>query len=98
MTSVSYLHSSKNGVTLEVVLTPRASQNKILGMYNERLKVSIMAPPVDGKANTALCKFIAKIMGVPPSNVSVVRGHTSREKSLEILGISEEVALSALDL
>lgn len=98
MASVPYLHSCKNGVVLEVVLTPRASQNKILGMYNERLKVSIMAPPVDGKANAALCKYIAKLIGVPPSNVSVIRGQTSREKSLEILGISEEDVLSALDL
>jgi len=91
-------HDTKDGVVLEVVLSPRSSQEKILGLYNNRLKVCVTAPPVDGKANGALCKFLAKKLKVPAGQVSVIRGMTSREKSIEILGISVKELLEKLEL
>lgn len=92
------IHESKNGVILEVLLSPRASKDKILGVHNGRLKIGVTAPPVDGKANAALCKFLAKTFKVPPSTVSVIRGQTSREKSVEITDSSLEEVLAVLDL
>ena len=56
--------------------------------------IRVTAPPVDGKANDALCRLIAKAAGVPPSNVSVIRGHTARDKVVRVEGL-EVVALRA---
>ena len=90
-----YLHETKDGVTLDVLLTPRASQNKILGEHDGRLKLSLTAPPVDGKANAALCKYLAKLCKVPASSVEILRGHTSREKTVLFSGTKlENIALN----
>ena len=51
------------------------------------LVARVAAPPVDGKANAALCKLLAGAAGVPPSRVSVVRGQTSRDKTVRFAGI-----------
>ena len=56
--------------------------------------IRVTAPPVDGKANDALCRLIAKAAGVPPSKVSVTRGHTARDKVVRVEGL-EVVALRA---
>ena len=60
--------------------------------------VRVTAPPVDGKANDALCRLIARRAGVPPSKVTIVRGHTSRDKMLEVEGIAERDLRAALGL
>lgn len=60
--------------------------------------VRVTAPPVDGKANDALCRLIARRAGVPPSKVTIVRGHTSRDKMLEVEGIAAHDLRAALGL
>ena len=60
--------------------------------------VRVTAPPVDGKANAALCKVIAKRAGVPPSTVTVARGQTARDKVLEVEGIAARELRAALGL
>jgi uncharacterized protein YggU (UPF0235/DUF167 family) len=61
------------------------------------VKVWLTAAPTDGQANAALCALVADQVGVPKSNVSVVRGHTSRSKTLRIDGLSAaEIALRVL--
>jgi len=64
------------------------------------LRVRVSAPPVDGKANKALCRLIAKRVGVAPSRVSVVRGEKSRDKLVRVEGVDKaavEGALEAVD-
>jgi uncharacterized protein YggU (UPF0235/DUF167 family) len=58
----------------------------------------VTAPPVDGKANDALCRLVAKAAGVAPSKVTVVRGHTARDKVLHIEGIDAAALRAALGL
>lgn len=58
-------------------------------MVDGVLQVKVSAPPVDGKANRALCRLVAKQIGVAPSRVSVIRGEKSRQKVLLIEGIDE---------
>jgi len=53
------------------------------------LQAKVTAPPVDGKANKALCKLIAKRVGVAPSRVSVVRGEKSRDKVVRVEGVDD---------
>ena len=64
---------------------PKASRDALVGLYRERLKVQISAPPVDGKANKHLLKYIAKEFGVAKTRVSLIRGESSRQKTLAIV-------------
>jgi uncharacterized protein YggU (UPF0235/DUF167 family) len=60
--------------------------------------IRVTAPPVDGKANEALCRLVAKRAGVAPSRVRIVRGQTARDKTLEVEGVDPEQLRAALDL
>ena len=76
---------------LEVRVQPRASRNEIGDfMPAGALKVRVTAPPVDGKANDAVVKLLAKQLGITPSSVTVVRGATARNKTIEIDGLSDD--------
>ena len=71
---------------LKVYLQPKSSKNEVVGPYRDGIKVKITAPPIEGKANEALIRFLAKELGVPPSCVEIIRGEHSREKTLKISG------------
>lgn len=86
MADQSYLQAVDGGIRVKVHVVPRASKTEIVGLQGESLKVRLQAPPVDGKANAALCEFFADLAGVPKRQVSVVAGQTSREKTILILG------------
>ena len=68
----------------------------MLGMADGVLRARVSAPPVDGKANKALCRLIAKQVGVAPSRVSVVRGEKSRDKVVQVDGVESYVLLEVL--
>jgi uncharacterized protein (TIGR00251 family) len=84
-----------SGVRIAVHVTPRSSRDAIEGVRDGELLVRVTAAPDDGKANAAVCKLVASALGVPKSAVSVVRGHTSRHKSLAVEG-ADEAAVAAL--
>lgn len=69
---------------LELKVQPRASRDEFGPPLGERLKVRITAPPVEGKANAHLIRFLAKAFGVPRSAVALVNGAGSRSKSFRI--------------
>jgi len=82
------------GVTIAVRTSPNASKDAIAGVVGDRLLVKLTAPPVEGRANKALGKLLAKALGVSPSSVSIVRGHTSRDKIVSVTGIDEATVRS----
>jgi uncharacterized protein (TIGR00251 family) len=89
------------GVTdahVTVRLQPRASRDEIVGLRDGVLVVRVSAPPVDGRANKALCKLVAQRAGVAPTRVSVVRGERSREKVVLVAGIAPAALAAALEL
>jgi uncharacterized protein YggU (UPF0235/DUF167 family) len=88
--------SSMESCRLAVRLVPRARVNEISGERDGVLLVRVSAPPVDGKANAALCRLIAKRAGVGLGSVAVVRGAGSRDKLVQVEGISEEDLRRAL--
>ncbi|HEX6229945.1 MAG TPA: DUF167 domain-containing protein [Solirubrobacterales bacterium] len=81
---------------IEVRLSPRASRDELQGAREGILQARVTAAPVDGKANRALCKLVAKRLGVAPSRVKVVRGEKARIKLLRVEGIDEAAARRAL--
>jgi uncharacterized protein (TIGR00251 family) len=68
------------------------------GLRNGALLVRVTAPPVDGRANTALCRLLAKHVGTAPSNVTVIRGESSRDKVVRFKGVDRETVRLALGL
>lgn len=69
---------------LAVYIQPRARKTEIVGIHANRLKIRIAAPPVDGKANQVLVKFLAKTFAVSQSQVTLLHGATGREKRFKI--------------
>lgn len=69
---------------LDLRVQPRASRDELVGPHGEQMKVRITAPPVDGKANAHLLRFIAKTFGVAPSAVTLIAGEAGRDKRLRI--------------
>jgi hypothetical protein len=90
------IQEKPDGVTIECYVTPRAVKSKIKGERNGALAVALAAPPVDGRANHALIEFIADILSVPRSSISIIRGETSRTKLLFIKGVPTEKLLHIL--
>jgi hypothetical protein len=84
------LHESDSGVTFAVKVHPRAKKNTITGVFGNALKVSLTAPPSDGKANAACVELLAKVLKVPRSSVTIASGQTSRGKIVRVAGLSAE--------
>lgn len=74
-------------VVFEVRVVPRASRSRVIGVHEGALKLALTAPPVDGAANEALRKLLAKTLGVAKSDVEIVRGDRARIKVLRVKGI-----------
>ncbi len=72
---------------LPVRLRPRAHADEIVGVVGGLLVVRVTAPPVDERANRALCRLLAKASGVPASSVTIVRGAHAREKLVRLRGV-----------
>ncbi|MDP7413356.1 MAG: DUF167 domain-containing protein [SAR202 cluster bacterium] len=81
---------------LQVRVVPRAKRNAIELDEDGGIKVRVTVVPERGKANAAVIALIAKALGVPKRNVEVVRGHTSRDKTISIDGVTRDEALRRL--
>jgi uncharacterized protein (TIGR00251 family) len=75
---------------LAIKAIPNAPRSQVVGWLGEALKVKVKAPPVEGRANEALCEFIAETLGLPRRAVTVLRGDTSRQKVVRIEGLTPE--------
>jgi uncharacterized protein len=83
---------------IAVRLQPRSSREELVGMREGVLLVRVSAPPLDGKANRALCRLLARALGVAPSTVTVIRGQRSREKLVRVEGMEPPALRRALAL
>lgn len=72
------------GIVLSLHVQPGAKRSEVAGVYGEALKIRLAAPPVDGKANAELLRFLAACFGVASRQVSIVRGETSRQKTVRV--------------
>jgi len=93
-----FLRAQTDGVLLAVKLQPRASANQIGEALGNELRIKVTAPPVDSAANEALVRFLAEQLDWPRNRVELVRGHTSRHKTIKLHGLSAETALARLAL
>jgi uncharacterized protein (TIGR00251 family) len=84
------IQENAGAVTFAVKVHPRAKKNAITGEVGDSLKVALTAPPVEGKANDACIEFLAKLLKVPRSSVSIAAGQTSHSKVIRVTGLSAQ--------
>ena len=82
--------ASDGRITLTLHIQPGAKKTEFAGLHGDALKIRLAAPPVDGKANAALIKFVADVLRLPKSAVNLKSGQTSRRKVLEVVGATAE--------
>jgi uncharacterized protein (TIGR00251 family) len=81
---------------LAIRVQPRAKRTEVAGERAGAVVIRVTAPPVEGKANEAVCKLIAERVGVPKSAVRVVRGEGSRDKRIRVDGVPAQRVRAAL--
>ncbi len=82
------IRDTPSGAIFQVKVHPRAKKNAITGVVGDALKLALTAPPVEGRANEACIAFLAEVLNVPRSSVTIAAGETSRNKVIRIAGVS----------
>jgi uncharacterized protein (TIGR00251 family) len=96
MATPTFLRETADGILLSVKLQPRASQNAVGEPLGDELKIKVTAPPVDAAANQALIELLAKTLGCARGNVDLIRGQTSRHKTIRLRGFTADEILRKL--
>lgn len=87
---------SPEGVLFTVHVQPRASRNEVCGVQGDELKLRLTAPPVEDAANRLCVEYIAKLLGIAKSRVSISSGAKSRHKTIKVTGITSAEILALL--
>lgn len=87
----------KGGVTFQVLVSPRASRERVGPVHGDRLKLAVKAPPVEGKANAAVTALLARALKVPRRDVTVVAGAASKRKTVRVEGVTPQAVMELID-
>jgi uncharacterized protein (TIGR00251 family) len=82
----NWLKQTPSGITLSLHCQPGAKQTKVLGLYDDCLKIALQAPPLENKANTLLVAWLSKQLKVPQKQIQFISGQNNRKKRIEIQG------------
>jgi uncharacterized protein (TIGR00251 family) len=82
------IRDTPSGATFQVKVHPRAKKNAITGEIGDALKLALTAPPVEGRANQACIEFLAEVLNVPRSSVTIAAGESSRNKVVRVRGLA----------
>ena len=95
-TSELQVSETSAGLALRLHVQPRAKRCELAGIYNGALKLKVTAPPVDDAANRAIVEFFADLLKISKSCLQITSGLKSRDKTLQIKGLSRSNLLSRL--
>lgn len=98
MIVMASFHDTPEGVTFAVKIHPRARKNAITGEVGDAIKLSLTAPPLEGRANQACIEFLANLLKVPRSSVTIASGQGSRRKVIRVSGVSAGEAQKRLGI
>ena len=87
---------SERGAKISLRVSPNAARNEVVGFTDGVLRVKVAAPPVEGKANKELIALLARKLGLSKGDLTIIKGHTSRNKVIAINGLSQEQVLRRL--
>lgn len=95
---MSYLSQSADGaVLLHIYVQPKASKSKVVGLFDGCLKIAITAPPVDGKANEEVVKFLSRLLNIPGRDIVIQAGAQSRRKRVLLQSARVEEILEKIE-
>lgn len=92
------VRETATGASLAVRLQPRAKKSAILGELDGALKLAVTAPPIEGRANEACIRFLAELLNVARSSVTIAAGASSRNKVVRIEGLTAEQVRARLKI
>jgi uncharacterized protein (TIGR00251 family) len=92
------VRDTAQGAQFALRVQPRASRNAVVGLMGDAVKLALTAPPVDGKANAAVVEYLAELLRVSKSSVTIVSGETGRNKLIAVRGVTAEQVRKALNL
>ena len=92
------IHDTPDGATFAIKVHPRARKNAITGELGGALKLSLTAPPVEGRANEACIEFLANLLKVPRSSVTIASGQSSHKKVIRVSGVSADEVQTRLGI
>ena len=81
---------------LKLRIVPNARRSEVVGAHGDAIKVKVQAPPVDGKANEALCEFLAEQLQIPARSIEIVGGEKSRDKVVAVADMDLAMARQRL--
>ena len=84
------IRDTPSGATFQIKVHPRARKNAITGQVGDALKLTLTAPPVEGRANDACRAFLAEVLNVPRSSVTIAAGENSRQKLIRVAGLTAD--------
>ncbi|MEO8376032.1 MAG: DUF167 domain-containing protein [Candidatus Sumerlaeota bacterium] len=93
---LAYLSVTNDGIKLSIHVQPRARQSALLGLHGDAIKIALNVPPVGGKANEALRRFLSDLFRISFSSVTITSGLSSRQKTVALAGYKEAAALEVL--
>jgi uncharacterized protein (TIGR00251 family) len=82
------VHETGIGLVVRLHVQPRAKRSEVVGLHDGALKIRVTAPPVDDAANRAIIEFFSKLLGISRSNLQILAGGKSRDKTLQICGLT----------
>jgi len=83
------VRETSDRVSFQVRVIPRSSKTEIIGIQDSALKIKIMAPPVEGKANNEVIRLLADKLGVRKNQVAITAGHKSKSKTVAVSGVTK---------
>ena len=92
-----YLRATSEGAVLEVYVAPRAKVSKVVGFHGGYPKIALAAPPTDGRANEELIVVLRALFGIPRARIELLRGDTSKRKTVLLRGVSPEQVRTELE-
>jgi len=92
-----YFKIAGNDIIIKAKIVPGSSKNKIVGVYNDTIKIAVTAPPVEGKANKKCIAYLAKYFDVAKSKIEIISGQTSKNKLIKIYDISQKDFLDKIE-
>ncbi|MHC1746367.1 MAG: DUF167 domain-containing protein [Negativicutes bacterium] len=90
------IRSTPAGITVNIRVQPRSSRNKITGVSDGSLKISLTSPPVDGEANQACIAFFSDILAIAKSRIAIAHGFKGRNKTITVSGMNKEDFLTLI--
>lgn len=97
MNAEACVRDTPDGALIMVLAVPRSSRTEIVDIQQERCRIKVKAPPVDGEANTALIGALAKIFGIPKKSVILSKGLSGRQKTFLLSGLSKIDVCAVID-